>query len=269
MPDIRTIEPDLEVPELSNQPAAAGLRVLQKHPDWNLDHVLYLPSDWKPNDDRKLPVFVELPGNGGYKNNIGDECGGRPEGCKLGYGISGGEGFIWVSLPFVNATGDDIAITWCGNKPDHDPKPTVEHIKDVVPWICEKFGGDPDRVILLGFSRGAIACNYIGLHDDEIAGLWRGFVPYSHYDGVKTWPWPGSDQTAAADRLKRLGDRPQFICHEKDGVEKTKAYLDGADGNFTFAATGFRNHDDAWTLRPSEAREKLRTWIKNAAQVSR
>lgn len=266
-PDIRSVDPDLELPPISDGPAAAGLRVFQKHPDWNIDHVLYLPRDWKPDGDRKLPVLIELPGNGGYRNKLGDECTGRPEGCKLGYGISGGEGFIWVSLPFVNAAGDDIAITWWGDKPDHDPKPTVEHIKDVVPWICEKFGGDPNRVILLGFSRGAIACNAIGLHDDEIAGLWRAMVPYSHYDGVRRWPWPGSDELAAAERLKRLGGIPQFICHEGGGAAATRAYLEGKSGNFTFAATGFRNHNDAWTLRPSEARDKLRSWIKNIVSV--
>ena len=35
-----------------------------------------------------------------------------------------------------------------------------------VPWVCENFGGDTEKVFLCGFSRG-IACNFIGLHDDE------------------------------------------------------------------------------------------------------
>ncbi|MEM7010392.1 MAG: hypothetical protein AAF585_02810, partial [Verrucomicrobiota bacterium] len=264
LPDIREVEPDLEVPPIADGPAAAGKRVLQAHPDWTVEHTLYLPPSWKADSKQKLPVLIELPGNGGYRNRLGDECTGRPEGCKLGYGISGGEGYIWASMPFVNEAGDSIAIQWWGDKPSHDPKPTVKHLTDVVPWICEKYGGDPDLVILLGFSRGAIACNYIGLHDDEIAGFWRAMVPYSHYDGVRKWSYPESDRDAAAVRLKRLNGMPQFICHEGKGVEGTKAYLkESTDGDFTFAATGFRNHNDGWTLRPSAARKQLRDWIAN------
>jgi hypothetical protein len=133
-----------------------------------------------------------------------------------------------------------------------------------VPWICREYGGDPQRVVLCGFSRGAIACNFLGLHDDAIAKLWCGFVPYSHYDGVRTqWPYPGADRASALARLKRLGSRPQFICHEGAGIEDTRRYLAEAmpSGNFTFVPTGFRNHNDAWTLRPSEARTKLRAWL--------
>lgn len=269
LPDIREVEPDLEIPKLTDGPAAAGKRVLQSHPDWTVEHSLYLPPSWKSNSDQKLPVLIELPGNGGFRNKLGDECTGRPEGCKLGYGISGGEGYIWASMPFVNAAGDAIAIQWWGDKPNHDPKPTVAHLKDVVPWICENYGGDPNLVILLGFSRGAIACNYIGLHDDEIAGLWRAMVPYSHYDGVRKWNYPASDRDAAAIRLKRLKGMPQFICHEGNGVEATKAYLkDSAAGDFIFAPTGFRNHNDAWTLRPSAARKQLRDWITSIVHAS-
>ena len=42
-------------------------------------------------------------------------------------------------------------------------------------------------VILCGFSRGAIGVNYIGLHDDQIAALWAGFITHDHYDGVLEW----------------------------------------------------------------------------------
>lgn len=268
-PDIRSVKADLEVPDLAEGPAAAGARIRQAHPDWaktGVYHTLFLPRDWKPGNSKALlPVLVELPGNGGFQSRQGDTCEGRPEGCKLGYGISGGKGFIWVSLPFVNGAGDDLALNWWGDKPTHDPKPTVAYAKAVVPWVCAEFGGDPDRVVLLGFSRGAIASNFIGLQDDEIAKLWRAFVAYSHYDGVKTWSYPGSGRPAAAERLRRLGVRPQFICHEGAGVEATRAYLEstGIDGQFTFSTTGFLNHNDAWTLRPSKARTELRKWLRD------
>ena len=35
----------------------------------------------------------------------------------------------------------------------------------------------------------------------------------------------------------------------------------GVKGKFTFQSTGFRNHNDAWVLRPSPARKALRKWL--------
>jgi hypothetical protein len=117
-------------------------------------------------------------------------------------------------------------------------------------------------VILVGFSRGAIGCGYLGLHDDAIADVWLAFIAYSHYDGVRRWGYPGDDRTAALERLRRLRGRASFICQE-GGTTETEAYLreTGVDAPFTFAATGFRNHSDAWILRPSPARDALRAWL--------
>ena len=125
-------------------------------------------------------------------------------------------------------------------------------------------------MILTGFSRGAIACNYLGLHNDQVATLWRAFIPYSHYDGVREgWPFPGVKRPVALERLQRLQGRPQFICHENKtldavAIKATQEYLQGTgiQGKFTFQATGFRNHNDAWVLRPSPARVALRKWLQ-------
>src|SRR4029078_13548098 len=95
-----------------------------------------------------------------------------------------------------------------------DAQATVDYCKKAVKLVCGRYGGDPKALVLAGFSPGAIACNYIGLRDDEIAALWRGFIPYSHYDGVRGWPYSDSDRASALVRLKRLGNRPQFIIHE-------------------------------------------------------
>lgn len=256
LPDIRTVPADLEVPALSDGAPAAGKRVKQGL------HVLYLPTDWKPK--AKMPVLVELAGNGGYINKFGDVSTGRPEGSNLGYGLSGGRGFIWLCVPYLNAQGDDVAIKWWGDAPTYDPQPTLKYLREAVKTVCRDHGGDAAKIVLCGFSRGAIACNYLGLHDDETAGLWCGFFAYSHYDGVKKWPYPNSDRESALARLHRLGNRPQFICGEGANAQQTEAYLrpllPAAD--LTFASTGFRNHNDAWTLRPSEAREKAREWLR-------
>jgi hypothetical protein len=232
--------------------------------------VLYLPADW--TSEKKFPVIVELPGNGNFRNAFGDVSSGRPEDSKLGYGLSGGRSFVWVCVPFLNRAGDDIAITWWGDAPEFRPDQTVAFIKRAVPVLCKRFSGDPERVILCGFSRGAIAANAIGLHDDEISGLWRGFVCFSHYDGVhEGWPFAGADRTAARHRLARLAGRPQLICHESDAgglnLEATRRYLQSSAvaGDFAFLETGFRNHSDAWVLRPSEARIAAREWLSRVA----
>ena len=263
-PDIATIRPDLTVPRAETTDPAPGRRVFYRlpgDPDTVPAMVLYLPTDWSP--EKRFPVLCEYAGNGNFKNAFGDISTGRPEGSQLGYGLSGGKGYIWVCLPFLNKTGDGLAITWWGDAPDHRPDATVAFAKRVIPAICKSFSGDADRVILCGFSRGALACNAIGLHDDEIAKLWRGFFCYSHYDGVReAWPYAGSDRASAKIRLRRLGTRPQFICQE-NSVDATRQYLKevGIAGEFTFLPTGFRNHNDGWLLRPSPARDSARAWL--------
>lgn len=270
-PDISSVPADLDLPELSTGEPAAGVRVKQTHPDFTATevyHVLYLPKGWVPG--KRYPVIVEYAGNGPYKNNYGDVSTGVVEGSRLGYGLSGGEGFIWLCLPYLNRNADANVTQWWGEKPERSPASTIEYCKKVVPWICETYGGDSKRVVLTGFSRGAIACNYIGLHDDEIAKLWRGFVPYSHYDGVRQWKFEAADRASAKTRLQRLGNRPQFILRECDGgMDSTRKYLESMGSgmeHLTFMSTGFRNHNDAWILRPSKAREAVRKWLRELVE---
>lgn len=264
-PDISTISPDLVIPPITAGAPAPGKRVFYRLPDDPAtvpEMVLYLPADWTP--EKRFPVIVEYAGNGNYTNQYGDVSTGRPEGSQLGYGLTGGAGAIWVCLPFLNEAGDGLAITWWGDAPAHKPDATVAFAKRAVPAICALFSGDPERVVLCGFSRGALACNAIDLHDDAIAPLWRGFFCYSHYDGVRErWPYAGSDCATALTRLGRLAGRPQLICQENP-VEATREYLasTGVKGGFTFLKTGFRNHNDGWLLRPSPAREVAREWLR-------
>jgi len=265
LPDIRSVPPDLEVPSLRNEPPAAGTRVRQTLDAWKgtrVYHVVYLPADWKPG--ATLPVIVELAGNE-YRNSYGDISTGRPEGSNLGYGLSAGRGFIWLCVPYLNAAGNDLAVKWWGDAPRYDPEPTLKYLREAVKTVCREFGGNESKVVLCGFSRGAIACNYLGLHDDETAKLWCGFLAYSHYDGmIETWPYPGANRKSAEERLKRLGNRPQFICGKEANLIETEQYLKPLlpNAKLTFAAVGFRNHNDAWILRPSEARDRARKWIE-------
>ena len=264
-PDIRSIEADLVSPMMVDTKPAVGNRVRHCMDGWNREtvyHSLYLPIDWTIKS--KLPIVVEFSGNGGYQNAFGDTSSGRPEDSCLGYGLTAGKGAIWLCVPCLNAASSDIAVKWWGDAPDHDPIPTLNYLHAAVTDACENYGGDASRIILCGFSRGSIACNFLGMQDDRTAKLWRAFVPYSHYDGVRNWPYPNSDADAALRRFARLNSRPQFICGEAKQIEETRRFLEPqvSTANLTFVSTGFRNHNDAWLLRPSKARQQMRTWLQ-------
>ncbi len=258
LPDIRSIRPDLTTPSMVEDSPAAGKRVKQTASEYQGTHVyhsLYLPTDWQKG--KTYPVIVEYAGNGPFKNSYGDICTGKVEDCNLGYGIGDGKGFIWLCLPYISNDRTHNQRQWWG-----DVNATVEYCKTVIPRICQEYGGDSSAVFLVGFSRGSIACNLIGLHDDEIASMWCGFVCHSHYDGVRKWDYDGSDRSFAIKRLKRLGNKPQFISHEIS-VEKTRQYLTQVcpQGRFTFLSLPYRNHTDSWVLRDIPERKALRKWI--------
>ncbi len=253
--DIEAVSPDLVTPKATAGDPAPGKRVIQVGEGYEgtqVHHLIYFPKDWVKG--RKYPVIVEYAGNR-WKNGPG-----TIEACNLGYGISGGKGVIWICMPFVDKKNGRNATTWWG-----DVGATVGYCKATVRRTCKEFGGDPTNVFIAGFSRGSIACNYIGLHDDEIASLWRGFICHSHYDGVRKWGYAGSDREAAAVRLKRLGDRQQFISQETS-VDPVKEYLREAfpAGNFTFQAMPFSAHTDAWVLRDIPERKILREWLRRS-----
>jgi len=250
--DLEKVTPDLVTPPVTNDSPAPGRRVKMLLPMYvgtDLYHALYLPVDWKRSET--YPVIVEYSGNK-WKSSQGtvDEC-------DLGYGVSGGKGVIWICLPFVDKKKGRNAATWWG-----DVEATVDYCKQSIQQVCAKYGGDSGKLFIAGFSRGAIACNYIGLHDDEISSLWRGFICHSHYDGFRKWEYKGSDKMSAALRLKRLGNRPQFISQEQS-ITATKKYLARAlpDGKFTFQALPFPDHTDTWLLRDIPERRVMRDWF--------
>lgn len=256
--NLNSLPNDLQVPAVIKGKPQAGKRVWLQNPGYEtteIAHALYLPTNWMPG--QKYPVIVEYPGNGGYSNALNDQSRGRVQDCKLGYGLSGGKDMIWVSLPFVDPKTGKHAIKWWGN-----PDATADYCKQTVARICKDFGGDPQNVILTGFSRGAIACNYIGLRDDEIAVLWKAMLPHSHYDGVRKWNYSDSDVASAHKRLARLGKRPQLISHEKS-TQETENYLkkSKSKGQFTFLTIPYPNHSDEWVLKDLPERAQARRWL--------
>jgi hypothetical protein len=261
-PALYDISPDLVLPAVVHGEPGAGKRVRMTTAGWtetSVYHTLYLPKDWKPNG--LLPVIVEYPGNGGYKRNR-DVAHGTVEDCGLGYGLTAGNGVIWVCLPMIDIQ-DGLkqnCTLWWG-----DIEETKRYCIATVRDVCQRYGGDPSRIILAGFSRGAIACFYIGLHDDSIAALWAGFFCHSHLDGVReNWQYPNVDRGSALNRLKRLKNRPVWISHE-GSTNETQLYLKGTgiSGNFTFVTLPYSNHTIHWILRDLPIRSEARTWWLN------
>lgn len=260
-PDLSSVRPDLTVPRLTEGAPAPGRRVKQINPKFPWKGVyygLYLPTNWKKG--KLYPVIVEYAGNGpGRDDAYGDFSSGKLDDSNLGYGISGGKGFIWISMPFVNSKTGQNQTWWWG-----DTEATVKYCESTVRRVCKLYGGDSSRVILAGFSRGAIACGFIGLHDNTIADIWLAFIAYSHYDGVTKWDYAGSDRASALVRLRRLKGRATFICQERS-VTKTRQYIgsSGIVAPLTFVTIPFRNHNDAWALRHIRARKEVRSWLKD------
>lgn len=171
--------------------------------------MLYLPTDFDPQRVKPYPVIVELPGNGPYTSPWGDRSNGRPDDTFLGYGITEGQGAIWAAVPFLTANGFYDQTYWwgcqlpsdahlCGHGNNDtegcistappatwgppavgclnttDTTSSRAYLRAVVAYLVKTYKGDPKRVVLAGFSRGAIGVNYIGLGDDETAALWAG-----------------------------------------------------------------------------------------------
>jgi len=259
--DIRDVATDLVVPQMTAAEPAPGKRVRRQLPEFSgteLFHALYLPTNWERG--KRHAVICEYSGNGPYRNQLGDTNSGQLEDCNLGYGASAGRDFIWVCLPFVDPVKKQQVRQWWG-----DADATVAYCQAAVRHVCDTWGGDPDRLVLSGFSRGAIACNYIGLRNDEIAKLWKCMIVHSHYDGVRRWPYADSDRDSALIRLRRLAGRPQFITHEGT-LDDTRKFLQDSqigqiEESLTLVALPFPNHTDGWVLRPLAERDQLRKWL--------
>jgi len=268
---------DIPLPAFTEGKPAVGRRAIVTTPEYSgtrVRHVIALPDDWTPDwkaRGRSWPVIVEYTGN--YFLTSGST--GEVEGAGLGYGLMRGR-TIWVVLPYVAKDGKSNERTWWG-----DVDATVRYAKTNVPRICAEFGGEPHKVALCGFSRGAIGVSFLGLHDDEIAGLWRAFWTHDHFDGAKEWKgqeW-GSPlaryREEAVARLRRLKSRPLLIT---GGGEETRRLLEPvAEKGVTFLTVDmqalygkFPNeavphpHTDRWPLRESEARRKAEQWLESA-----
>lgn len=244
------------VPNMEDAPFAAGKRVryqLPEHRNTDIYSVLYLPETWTPQG--KYPVIVEFPGNIYYTGSVYST--GRPEQCSIGYGMSKNAEAIWVSVPFVDyEQSANIENGW-GSADD-----TADYTVKLVRNIIDTLGGDKENVVITGFSRGAIACGFIGRRNDEVAALWKGEHSCQHYDGDG---WGGADLAGARERARRIGTRPIFHT-DNEGHADLDALLSDVAADVTHARSGLGAHATAMFLDDRPSTLQLRDWYKKLLQ---
>ena len=258
---------DLVTPMMTKSAPSPGKRVRQVALEYNgtqAYHSLYLPTDWQRG--KSFPVLIEYTGN----KFVPSGSTGEVKDANLGYGLSGGKGFIWVTMPYIQKGKKENALIWWG-----DRQATIDYCKVNLPRICADFGGDTNNLFICGFSRGAIACSYIGLADDEIASFWKGMITHDHFDGQREWEYQASDRESALRRINRLNSRPALICGDENSF--LKDHTDLAD--FTFLPVPVNDifsipegevlhpHTDLWAHRESSTRQKARAWLKQKVNL--
>ena len=239
----------LEVPPVEDAAPAPGKRVrfrLAGEEGRAVYSILHLPEDWKAGGT--YPVIAEYPGNiffipGCYST-------GLPDQCIIGHGMSKGRGSICVGLPFVDfATGTIAEHGW------GDADATADHAVRMMEEVCAKFGGDRANLVLTGFSRGALACGYIGLRNDRIATLWKGFHACQHYDGDG---WNGATMEGALERATRF--RGKAVFQTDNSPTAFQAVMDAMKTEVTWASSGLGAHATAMFLDERESTRQLREW---------
>lgn len=166
----------------------------------NVYHSLYLPE--RHTTDKQYPVIVEYTGN--YAPGLGSS--GQVKDASLGYASARALGAIWVVMPYLSADGRTSEKNWWGSETQ-----TIDYCAKQLKKICLNYGGDPSEVFIIGFSRGAIAVNRLGLNDNKAADIWLGFHSHDHFDGQFRW----------ATHWDNNGD---YEAYKKDAVERAKRY---------------------------------------------
>ncbi len=241
----------IDVPDMRSGRPAPGRRVpyvLEGRRKDSAYSALYLPEDWKPGI--RCPVIAEYPGNVFYDPSCYST--GRPERCVIGYGMTKGRGAIWVGLPFVDSKAEAVVEYGWG-----DAGATADYALRALDEICRKFGGDQSNVVLTGFSRGAIACGYIGLRNDRIARLWKGMHTCQHFDGDG---WGGAAMPDAVERARRFAGREIF--HTDNSSELLRRIMIGAGIRAVYAESGLQAHSSAMFLDDRSSTLKLRGWFQ-------
>jgi len=213
-------------------------------------HGLYLPPDWQP--DRPYPLVVESP-----CNKYGDFT-GKVDDAALGYHLAGCRRFVWLVLPYLE-NGANLDYGW------GDVPATIAYWQINLARTIEAWGIDPGAVVVSGFSRGAIATSFIGLHDDTIADAWLGFVMHSHADVITNLtPDAGA---GSATRMGRVRGRASWLSWGAVGDGGAANSLKGVEllTSFAYPVTTLAvpgvGHTDAWLADDAASRQTAQQWL--------
>ena len=239
-------------PAMTDGEAAPGKWVRQYADEYRgtrVFHALYLPTNWRPGG--KYPVIVEYAPNQWAPARLT----GKVEDCRMGFYLAAGRDFIWVVMPYVDPVKKENVVLWWG-----DEDATVKYCVANLRRICEQYGGDQNAVFITGFSRGAIACGYLGLRDETAADIWLAFLPHSHIDGGRFTP------KGARERLARTRGRATFVtCGSKDDGRnespKGAAILRELKFPVVEREIAGLEHTDLWIEKDSPTRREMREWI--------
>jgi hypothetical protein len=256
-PQWKRPEGRLDVPNVESSAPAPGKRVRYRLADDAPNGpycVLNLPENWRAGAAH--PVVVEFPGNIFF--TPGCYSTGMPEQCVMGYGMTKGRDAICLGMPFVNRSSANPVESGWGN-----PDDTAQYTMQIVDEVCAKFGGDRKNIVLAGFSRGAIACGYIGLRNAQIASLWKGFHACQHYDGDG---WNGATLPGALERAERFRGKAVFQTDNPEG--KFKQIMDVMKTDVTWVKSGLGAHSTAMFLDDRPSTQKLREWFLQLVEKS-
>ncbi len=268
----------LKVPEMVLEEPSAGRRVRvtpEEYKGTDVFYSLYLPKEH--TSEGSYPIIIEYTGN----KHKATGSSGLVQDASLGYAAAIHTGAIWAVMPFVD--GESSMTNWWGVEEE-----TIEFAITNIRRICENYGGNHAQVFICGFSRGAIAVNYIGLYNEEIADVWNGFFSHDHYDGQREWRgnWgaPLVDyQDAAKIRLSRMKGRAALASQNGSTPGKVRAYFDANNLNNFGEITHneflvqdiikdipneivTHSHTDQWMLWESDAKDKVMNWFEEVLQ---
>lgn len=277
----RETEPDKPyiTPEMQTGVPEPGKRVKvvpPEYPGTDVYYSLYLPRDY--SQQKHYPVIVEYTGN--YAPSARST--GQVKDAHMGYALSVELDAIWVVMPYVSEDKKESMVKWWGSEEN-----TIDYCLTNLRRICMQYNGDPAEVFIIGFSRGAIGVNYLGLYNDRVADTWLGLFPHDHYDGEHEWAFDwGSPlekyRAEAAERAKRLRGRATLISQQsttkKHIFYRVSEYIYSHEldryGEFTLLPVdvggiipeGIPSHTDTWLNYDSQEADKVIDWFRHVIE---
>ena len=274
-----TAEEPYITPEMQTGVPEPGKRVIVIPPEYegtDVYYSLYLPGDYSPQ--KHYPVIVEYTGN--YAPSVNST--GQVKDAHMGYALSIELNAIWVVMPYVSEDKAESMIRWWGSEEN-----TIDYCLTNLKRICMNYNGNPAEVFIIGFSRGAIGVNYLGLYNERVADTWLGLFAHDHYDGERVWHnyW-GSPiekyQAEAAERLQRLKGRATIISQQSSAsnhiFNSVSDYIYSNNlnryGEFTLIPVdvgnivpqGIPSHTDNWLNYDSPEADKVVDWFRHVIE---